>query len=53
MVGYLEHVDLQVETEKAWGDDYTARKYHDQLLSFGSPPVQFVRALMLDLPIPE
>ena len=53
MVGYLEHVDLQAEVEQAWGEDYTPRKYHDTLLSFGSPPVQFVRALMLDLPIPE
>jgi len=53
MVGYLEHVDLQAEMQAAWGDDYTPRKYHDQLLSYGSPPVQYVRALMLDLPIPE
>jgi uncharacterized protein (DUF885 family) len=53
MVGYLEHIDLQAEVEEIWGEDYTARKYHDMLLSYGSPPVQFVRALMLDLPIPE
>lgn len=53
MVGYLEHIDLQAEVEEIWGEDYTARKYHDTLLSYGSPPVQFVRALMLDLPIPE
>ena len=53
MVGYLEHVDLQAEVERAWGNDYTHRKYHDSLLSFGSPPVQFVRSLLLDLPIPE
>jgi uncharacterized protein (DUF885 family) len=53
MVGYLEHVDLHAEVERAWGNDYTHRKYHDSLLSFGSPPVQFVRSLLLDLPIPE
>jgi uncharacterized protein (DUF885 family) len=52
MVGYLEHIDLQTEVEQAWGESYTPRKYHDTLLSFGSPPVQFVRSLMLDLPIP-
>ena len=39
--------------QRAWGNDYTHRKYHDSLLSFGSPPVQFVRSLLLDLPIPE
>lgn len=53
LVGYLEHVDLQAEVASAWGDEYTARKYHDQLLSYGSPPVQHVRSLMLDLPIPD
>jgi uncharacterized protein (DUF885 family) len=53
MVGYLEHIDLQAEVEQAWGDQYTPRKYHDRLLSFGSPPVQFARSLILDLPIPE
>ena len=53
MVGYLEHKDLQAEVSRAWGEDYTPRKYHDTLLSFGSPPVQYARALILDLPIPE
>ena len=53
MVGYLEHIDLQAEVREAWGEDSTPRRYHDTLLSFGSPPVQYVRALMLDLPIPE
>jgi uncharacterized protein (DUF885 family) len=53
MVGYLEHIDLHAEVKKAWGEEYTPRKYHDTLLSFGSPPVQYARALLLDLPIPE
>jgi uncharacterized protein (DUF885 family) len=39
--------------EKLWGDDFTLRRYHDQVLSYGSPPVRFVRALMLDEPIPH
>jgi len=53
LVGYLEHVDLRAEVEKAQGEEFKVREYHDRLLSFGSPPVQFVRALLLDLPIPE
>ena len=53
LVGYLEHVDLRAEVEMARGREFKLREYHDQLLSFGSPPVQFVRALLLDLPIPE
>ena len=52
-VGYLEHVDLRNEVEKAWGDDFSLKNYHDKLLSFGSPPVRFTRALLLDLPIPN
>lgn len=53
LVGYLEHHDLRRETEAAWADSFEQKAYHDRLLSFGSPPVQFVRALLLGLPIPE
>jgi len=52
-VGYQEHADLRREVESAWGDGFTLKRYHDALLSFGSPPVRYVRALMLDLPIPK
>jgi hypothetical protein len=27
------------------------KEYHDKLLSYGSPPVRFARALMFDLPV--
>ncbi len=52
-VGYQEHRDLRHEIEQLWGEEFTLRRYHDQVLSYGSPPVRFVRALMLDLPIPR
>jgi uncharacterized protein (DUF885 family) len=52
-VGYLEHADLRREIEDLWGDEFTLRRYHDQVLSYGSPPLRFVRALMLDEPIPR
>ncbi len=52
-VGYQEHRDLRREIERLWGDEFTLRRYHDQVLSYGSPPVRFVRALMLDQPIPR
>ena len=32
VVSYLEHLDLCAEVKKAWGDDFTPRKYHDMLL---------------------
>lgn len=52
-VGTQEHWDLRREVEKTWGEDFNLKKYHDKALSFGSPPVQFVKALMLDEPIPR
>lgn len=51
-VGYQEHGDLRREVEAKWGEEFSLRRYHDTLLSFGSPPGRYVRALMLDLPIP-
>jgi uncharacterized protein (DUF885 family) len=52
-VGYQEHMDMRRAVEKAWQDDFSLRRYHDQALSYGSPPVKFVRALMLDEEIPR
>jgi len=52
-VGYQEHEALRADVESAWGDEFTLRRYHDQVLSYGSPPVRFVRALMLNEPIPQ
>ena len=49
-VGYLEHASLRREVETARGTGFNLKKYHDGVLSFGSPPMQYVRALMLDLP---
>ena len=51
-VGYQEHVELRRAVEAAWGDEFTLRRYHDQALSYGSPPVRFIRALMLGEAIP-
>jgi uncharacterized protein (DUF885 family) len=50
-VGYLEHADLRAESEKAWRDAFELKAYHDKVLSFGAPPVHYLRALILDLPI--
>lgn len=50
-VGYSEHVDLRREIEAKRGEAFDLKAYHDEVLSHGSPPVRFVRQLMLDLPI--
>lgn len=52
-VGYQEHADMRRAVEREWRDDFTLRRYHDQALSYGSPPVKFVRALLLDEEIPR
>jgi uncharacterized protein (DUF885 family) len=49
--GYAEHVALREEAEARWGADFDQRKYHDGVLSFGSPPVKYARALLFDLPV--
>ena len=50
-VGALEHFALRAEAEQRAGASFNLREYHDKVLSFGSPPVRFVRELMFDLPI--
>ncbi|HUY36161.1 MAG TPA: DUF885 family protein [Pirellulales bacterium] len=52
-VGYQEHRDLRAEAQRAWGREFTLKRYHDRVISFGSPPVQFARALLLDLEVPS
>ncbi len=52
-VGYQEHLEMRAAVEERWGDEFTLRRYHDMALSYGSPPVRFVRALMLDEAIPR
>lgn len=52
-VGYQEHMDMRAAVEQEWGDEFTLRRYHDQALSYGSPAVKYVHALMLEQPIPR
>ena len=51
-VGYEEWVQLRKEVEQTWGDEFTLRRYHDQVLSYGSPPIRYIRALILGEVIP-
>lgn len=50
-VGAQEHLALRAEAEQRFGAEFRLKEYHDKVLSFGSPPVRFVRALLFDLPI--
>ena len=50
-VGYSEWMDLRKEAEQRAGDKFDVQAFHDQALSYGSPPLRFARELMFDLPI--
>jgi uncharacterized protein (DUF885 family) len=50
-VGVQEHLALREEAKKRWGTHFTLKQYHDRVLSYGSPPVRYVRDLIFDLPI--
>ena len=45
-VGATEHLDLRTAEEKKLGKDFDLKKYNDQVISYGSPPVKYVRELM-------
>ena len=45
-VGATEHLDLRAAEEKKLGNDFDLKKYNDQVISYGSPPVKYVRALL-------
>ena len=45
-VGATEHLDLRAAEEKKLGNDFELKKYNDQVISYGSPPVKYVKELM-------
>jgi uncharacterized protein (DUF885 family) len=45
-VGATEHLDLRAAEQRKLGKDFDLKKYNDQVISYGSPPVKYVRELM-------
>jgi len=45
-VGVSEHLDLREGAKKKLGDKFDLKKYNDEVISYGSPPVKYVRELM-------
>jgi len=45
-VGVSEHLDLRDLAKKKAGASFDQKKYNDQVISYGSPPVKYVRELM-------
>lgn len=52
-VGVQEHLSLREEAKQRWGTRFSLKQYHDKVLSYGSPPVRYVRELIFDLPVGE
>lgn len=50
-VGAQEHFDTRKAVQEKQGANFNLKAYHDQILSYGAPPVRFARQLMLDQPI--
>ncbi|HSQ95820.1 MAG TPA: DUF885 domain-containing protein [Croceibacterium sp.] len=47
--GFEEHMALREEAKQRWGAKFNLRRYNDEVLAHGSPPVKYVRALMFGL----
>jgi uncharacterized protein (DUF885 family) len=47
-VGVAEHDALRAEAQRRAGASFNLKRYHDQVLSYGSPPVRFARQLMFN-----
>ncbi len=45
-VGVTEHLDLRERARAKAGATFDLKKYNDQVLAFGSPPVKYVREMM-------
>ena len=43
-----DQVIARIDTEAKAGAAFSMREYHDKVLSFGSPPVRYARALLLN-----
>ncbi len=45
-VGVSEHLDLRDRAKMKAGGSFDQKNYNDQVISFGSPPVKYIRELM-------
>ncbi len=50
-VGFQEHLETRAAAQAKAGAGFDLKRYHDGVLSFGSPPGRFARQLLLDEPI--
>jgi uncharacterized protein (DUF885 family) len=47
-VGYQEVSDLEKAYRQKMGEGFSQKEFHHKLLSYGSPPVRFLREIILE-----
>ncbi len=45
--GYILFLELLDDYKKQEGDDFVLKKFHEELLSFGSIPIRYIREMMI------
>ncbi len=50
-VGFEEHLETRAAARAKEGAEFNLKRYHDGVLSYGSPPGRFARQLLLDEPV--
>jgi uncharacterized protein (DUF885 family) len=50
-VGFSEHMEMRAAAESRDRGGFNLKAYHDGILSYGSPPMRYARALYLNEPI--
>ena len=50
-VGFSEHMETRAAAKQRKGAAFNLKTYHDGVLAFGSPPMRYARALLMDEPI--
>jgi uncharacterized protein (DUF885 family) len=46
--GYTAIADLRADYQEKMGENYRLKDFHEKFLSFGSSPVKYIRARMLE-----
>ncbi len=49
-LGKLLLLQLREDVRAAWGDGFSLRRFHDEVLAYGAPPIPYLRRLMLREP---
>jgi len=50
-VGFSEHMETRSAYQQRKGAAFNLKIYHDAVLAYGSPPMRYARALLMDEPI--